>query len=1023
MADTIKDSFNEAANHVKVIFQRGRDVCDFELNEFQDVLRVLAVRAIFTAAQQTVAATGNLSPGSSDDGFKITAAGGEVVQIGTGFLLADGHSIRQADASAAYTLSPAWVAGTETVRVFLAVQETEIADPAQLPQLGETTRRRVLQWTIGNTVNAAIPVSSSDELWAGGTKTYLLATITRTSNVVADGDIVDERKLLPASLMAEVTRQVDFKVKALVSTILETPDGVLLPKAKLLTVDVDPDGSLGPDGVFQVRFNRDGDHSEVALAVNHLGDGDTRLESPLSPMQFRDYGIAGTESVSGEAYVPLTGPGMAEGDQYLRLGGIGIKNTTETRPPSIFKMINGRWCITVGDGNKTFGDFNGADGLIAAVAWWKNYLTVATQASCVIQVKAGTYNLDLAVQGLGFAGEATLTIEGTGGLDVTLRNNTSGPGITSDHLCCIHLKGVRVTRGSTGTVGVYTSGRVVLEDCIFVDQTVMPSISVVGVDFSSGRVSAWRSSFVATSSSACVCLENNCIYANAEAFGYVFRDCLFDTSGASCAPVEVRETVLATNPAVLRGVRFEQCKFLLGTTTATAGNPTTNVGVLGLYPWTGHAGNTLLHDITFAHCFVTANAMGGVGTLLFLPQNGTGDYIDIGTLAIRGGQWKVTASSSITPFTLGLPSAASAAPRVRQIVLDDVLLGYEGTSSVDYGEGPAVTGWNGTSGALFILSTPHLVMRNVHFPTCVMNGRSGEMLCAAETFDVNGVYALDWVYTTNIATPHYRVAFQSALWAAAKTYKGSIRNVVFEKTPGAGGVACDWGVFLLRPNGKLTLVDCTARGFTTTATHRGFYVLDATADSPTFLTSGITLDRCEASDMGGDGFHFYDGGANVGTVALDRLVIRGSRFCDNAGNGINIRGDHSGAHPKVMGSVLLQGNVCEGNTGVGINYQPATWTSSEEGPTLIGNVCKGNGTYEVQLGQAGAEAYTGVFHGNDLGVSGKLSITLTSWGVNGPRGAETGYVVTGAPPSTIGQANREFTSAEKMIHNVGVLDI
>jgi len=992
------------------LFQRGKDVCDFELNEFQDILRVLAIRAIYLGVQKTIAASGDLTPGSCDDGFKVAAAGAGVVALGVGSLLADGHTLRQADAAATYTPTAWSGAGTDIQTIYIGVQEIEVADPAQLPQLGETTRRKKLQWTIGDAVApAAVPADSVEELWEGGTRYFPIARIARSAANIAPGDITDLRKLLPASLMAMITRQADFKVAAVVGTIFETPDGVLLPKSKTVTIDVDPDGSLGPDGVFQVQFNRDdGGNYCLSFRVSHLG-ASTRWENPSRRIEFRDPNVENSEWASGHSTIPLTDAN--DGAEYLRIGEKGV-NGTAHGVPSLVKCVNARHEIVVGNGGTNFGDFNGAQGVTDALTWWASQMI---EAACTIRVKPGTYVVNAeTLTGPG----GHLVLQGTNTTECILRASVgSGPMLKQDRGGSLTLRSLTFLQDSGDAVAVETEGSLLVEDCVFDGTSIHYLIKTAGDDVARPVV-CHRASFLHLAQSA---FSLRVSRDDEDVGGFVFEDCHVAMGDAEFTPIEIVESGSLVNPSTVRGIVFKRSTFLLGSTTNSAGDPSNNVGVLSLIPFAGHAGKLRVEDIAFEDCYVKANAVSGVGTLLHLPQDATGDYVDLGTFAIKGGQWKIEDSSELTPFLLGLPFATSA-PRVGQIVFEDARLGYTGSESVDYGENPAVTGGSNI-GALFILSTPHLILRSVEFPVSVVNGRSGELLCVAETFDVYGVRAANWVHTAVVATPKYRVMFQSALWATARTGSGSVRNVHIKKTAGVGGVACSLGIFLLRPHGKLTLEDCSAQGFTTETTHHGFSILDTNADSPTFLSDGLTMTRCEASNLGGDGFHFYDDGAAAGTMALDHLTLTECRFRENLGAGISIVGDHAGTHPKKIGSVLLRGNVCEDNGGVGILYRPATWASAaDHGPTLLGNTCTGNDSisaYQVHLErEGGGDAYSGSVYGNNFGETGLLRLASSSPGV-GPRGTETGIDVSGG--TTVTFADRVMTNGGFLFHNTGKL--
>ena len=147
MADLTKDSFSETNLFTKVLFQRGKDVVDFELNELQDNERVSRYRTNYAGLQAGSAINGNtpLNPGSGDDGFLAVGTSlANSLTLKAGWLLCDGIPI------------PLWVdtvlsgfstpGSNRTDTVYVAVSEVEVTNPAQIPKLGETTRRRQIQF-------------------------------------------------------------------------------------------------------------------------------------------------------------------------------------------------------------------------------------------------------------------------------------------------------------------------------------------------------------------------------------------------------------------------------------------------------------------------------------------------------------------------------------------------------------------------------------------------------------------------------------------------------------------------------------------------------------------------------------------------------------------------------------------------------------------------------------------------------------------------------------------------------------
>lgn len=191
MADILKDSFLESKQHTKVIFQRGRDVLDFELNELQDCIRVMTSRvgAMFGNGAFVV---GDLRC----VGDNVTANLLITATSPAGFLV-DGQPVRL-DANT--TLAIPAAAGT--YKVYAIVSEIEVDDPTPQAELGVTSRRRKYTITFAQTLGA-IPTGTG-KLWAGGTQYAYLADVIRAGTApIPPGNVTDKRSLVPAYFIVQ----------------------------------------------------------------------------------------------------------------------------------------------------------------------------------------------------------------------------------------------------------------------------------------------------------------------------------------------------------------------------------------------------------------------------------------------------------------------------------------------------------------------------------------------------------------------------------------------------------------------------------------------------------------------------------------------------------------------------------------------------------------------------------------------------------------------------------------------------
>lgn len=150
MADITRESFDATKNFRKVLFQRARDVLDSELNEAQDIARQQhADVGVDLSSNGVLEPTAFRLIGGVDQDVTVTA-GAIYVQGQRYNLTAD--TLLSTFVGAANPLVTKSVV-TEYDWVYADFQEVEIdavADPTlAIAALGETTRRRKLQMTVG----------------------------------------------------------------------------------------------------------------------------------------------------------------------------------------------------------------------------------------------------------------------------------------------------------------------------------------------------------------------------------------------------------------------------------------------------------------------------------------------------------------------------------------------------------------------------------------------------------------------------------------------------------------------------------------------------------------------------------------------------------------------------------------------------------------------------------------------------------------------------------------------------------
>jgi hypothetical protein len=484
MADVTQVSFVESDSHHEVVFQKGRDVVDYELNELGDLLRVLIYRSL---------------QASSGDGWatgcRITATGGSnEVQVGLGILSVDGLTYRRASNTTLAMPAPPG-SGSRVDTIYLRVQESEIDDPHPLASVGVLSRRKRVSFAF--VVAQGSTLSSTGDPWSGGTYYLSLAEVTRTSGaaIILTGDIVHQVRPNPQAITTQITAVSDGRASA----VNGGTGGVFETDLRTLTLDTAEGSTTDLSEVVRFRFNRDSiDQKDVwtfdvtgkVTVVGDLQFDDARVSSPVRLGDSTDAAGASLRSPFGaNAY-----------------------NVTVNQSGSIVRSLNGRFSATVGDGTTTFGDFNGSLGISALLA----AATAAGMNSVFIHLKEGSFP----TLGADFSAFDEVIIEGEGATSTFISNgHASNPSLTVNRLA---LRNLSMDRSSTATVAV-------VADSVFAENVRFTNLGV-STSASSETASIFENCrFIAPSATPCVNFGANTSMA------VEFSRCSF--TGASGYPV------------------------------------------------------------------------------------------------------------------------------------------------------------------------------------------------------------------------------------------------------------------------------------------------------------------------------------------------------------------------------------------------------------------------------------------------------------------------------------------------------
>jgi hypothetical protein len=214
MADIQKDSYSETNNFTKVIFQIGKEVQDYELNELQDNIRISNQRGI-----SAIASDGSRSAGSSDDGLLCVGTSDTGVTLKAGTVLFGGIFYRVA--SDIHLTLNANNHGTLPRRILLyaRVMEQEVTDPFFNNDLGETTRRKQLEVTFhlsyGTSSSSptvpSLPNNTLLDIWAGGARYFAIADIHQYgSNSGTTVLCYDRRTVLSPRIVGQIVKNWPF---------------------------------------------------------------------------------------------------------------------------------------------------------------------------------------------------------------------------------------------------------------------------------------------------------------------------------------------------------------------------------------------------------------------------------------------------------------------------------------------------------------------------------------------------------------------------------------------------------------------------------------------------------------------------------------------------------------------------------------------------------------------------------------------------------------------------------------------
>lgn len=796
--------------------------------------------------------------------------------------------------------------------------------------------------------------------------------------------------------ITQAARRTGGNITALSGTIIETPlnavapGGSILPKANTFTVDIDPDGTVVGTGSFNVRFSRDA-VSQYPFRVIEITSGPAVWKAQGSNIALGDDNTAAAGFTND--YVPLSGGLAVDGDNSLRL--FEVDPAVVGVPTSIFKRLNARWTVTVGDGSATFGDFNGVTAVTDAVA--------ATMAlgltSLRIQVKPGYYEVDQLV----FTGMTSVVIEGTSVSDCYLHNiaTVGNPGILLRLNCKAYFRQLTFTSAGAGsTVIIKADGAILhVEDCVS-NQTI-EFVAQAGVALNQGATLHISRSvlFGGSIGNPPILISGGSGFSFAH-HGFIFEDCLIDPHLFGSTPAVRLVDNGGTGAPYLSGILFNRCRFYLGDTTVTLGDMTGNSGVFEVV--LGATNNLKVKDIEWRDCNVTVTGLADVKCLMMLQTGDGVGSVDFHKITISGGRWELpVADSDLAPFFIGGQTDKWDTSAPQEIVVKDVawsfVAGYQ-----DYGAAHTTySAFGAGESAGFVLVANTVRMRRVKWFTTNALSTNGDLLVDAQVVDID---TLDFPTTMGSSgggsSPNFRIKIVAVLQIASDA-DSRVANVKMRCGISGGATSAVWHV---EASGPLLFDKCTADGFAGGTIH-GFFV-----PAVNYRTRGIHFSECEMSGNSGTGFYYRHDGVQID--GLDDISFDGCTFNNNT-----LRGIHIGSLPTTVAPGLTRIINCRfmDNGNHGLLYDPGANNALLTRLIITGCYFKANNSSGDQISLGGyvlGSLLLGSIIGNDC-----VGDSIRFFGALGSilmLGCETGYDSSGL---IITANEMRWVNTNQMLHN------
>ncbi len=773
------------------------------------------------------------------------------------------------------------------------------------------------------TLNISIPTGATYHVYYGSrTNLATLPADALFADRLGRGDSADFEDFVK-QISAPGT--VGSNVLGLVSAVFATPDGTRLAQSPTMSFEVDPNDSgasfrsiltrtrgstVNAAFIHQLLDDPTSTHlAGIIASSNLLGTGNVSFGAPNGTVFLADGNL--TAPTNFIPAIPLDSATSAEGDQWLRtLDQLPTAGSPGTHPDSILKKLNARWSCTVGDGVNTFGDFNGANGLDHAIAFY----VASGAASGRISVKSGTYTMNNAYTVTG-----NLIIEGHHAY-TTFVNVNVGALLTMTTAGVVDLRSMTMTSTGAGGVAVgCTTGGIRLSDMVIVDLAVVavnPGLLPGGISFHAQRCT-FR---VITPTNAGVAIEVSDGLLHA---GFFFDECFFWCSDGT-SPVVIAPT--GASGGSISNVRSRDCSYILGGTATVSGDLQYNTGIIAITGVGQPASVLTVTDVTWQKCNATVVTSLANAILFYISPvaNGMTDashLTNIGTITMDDCNWfSPPVASAFSPGFVCAQAirlrnsnlAGTGTGGNAQTVSAGVAVGQT-VPTADWGQFTFSIGFT----SYFFTGDIGFEMENIAFANFSQHSSSCDLrlelpptattLNRGSASKIKNVRFSGYLATGTGTSPNYRVNIDTT-FGIGGDLNATIENMALQ---GVAGTSTNrWttnGIFGLQPARGLELVQCYAGYFSPASggnSEVGYYVNYGAASADWV----ITLRDCRAIHMGSGLVTALGSGSSA---ILDGFAIIGGEYSHNNGAGIFL-------NAFKMGDVRVTGTRCISNAGTGI---------------------------------------------------------------------------------------------------------